>query len=83
MNLETFKKIFAQEFEKFQQERNQGEESFDDTIDETLPTPTFEDDPIGYILYYYPTLKETLEILLTDNFLEYIIYHVYDLYFHY
>ena len=72
MNLETFKKIFAQEFEKFQQERNQGEESFDDTIDETLPTPTFEDDPIGYILYYYPTLKETLEILLTDNFLEYI-----------
>jgi hypothetical protein len=72
MNLETFKKIFAQEFEKFQQERNSGEESFDDTIDEVLPTPTFEDDPIGYILYYYPTLKETLETLLTDNFLEYI-----------
>jgi hypothetical protein len=72
MNLETFKNIFAQEFEKFQQERNQGENSFDDVVDETLPTPTFEDDPIGYILYYYPTLKETLTTLLTDDFLEYI-----------
>jgi hypothetical protein len=48
MNLETFKKIFAQEFEKFQQERNQGEESFDDTIDETLPTP-MGCSPIHYV----------------------------------
>lgn len=72
MNLETFKKIFAQEFEKFQQKRNEEQPSLDDTMDEVLPPPSFEEDPIGYILYNYSTLKETLETLLTENFLDYI-----------
>jgi hypothetical protein len=76
MNLETFKKIFTQEFDKFQQERNQDKDSlekFADDIpyDEQL-VPTFESDPIGFILYSYPTLKETLETLLTKDFLDYI-----------
>ena len=76
MNLETFKKIFAQEFDKFQQERNQDKDSLEKFADE-IPhneqnVPTFEEDPIGYILYSYPTLKDTLETLLTKDFLDYI-----------
>ena len=76
MNLETFKKIFAQEFDKFQQERNQDKDSLEKFADEVPHdeqlVPTFEEDPIGFILYSYPTLKETLETLLTKDFLDYI-----------
>jgi hypothetical protein len=76
MNLETFKKIFAQEFDKFQQERNQDKDSLekfaDDVPHDEQLVPTFEEDPIGFILYSYPTLKETLETLLTKDFLDYI-----------
>jgi hypothetical protein len=72
MNLEIFKKIFAQEFDKFQQERNQDKESLekfaDDVPHDEQLVPTFEEDPIGFILYSYPTLKETLEVLLNKDF---------------
>jgi len=35
-------------------------------------SPTFEEDPLGYILFKYPTLTKTLIDLLTEDFKDYI-----------
>jgi len=35
-------------------------------------SPTFEDDPLEYILFKYPTLTKTLEDLLSKDFRDYI-----------
>ena len=36
-------------------------------------SPTFEEDPLGFILFKYPTLTKTLIDLLTKDFKDYII----------
>jgi hypothetical protein len=73
MNVETFTKIFQEEWSKY---KTQAEtdvsalEKFNNVDPDSIPT--FEEDPIGYILYSYPTLKESLEQLLTKDFLDYV-----------
>ena len=73
MDVKTFSKIFAEEWSKY---KTQAEtdmstlEKFNSADPDSIPT--FEEDPIKYILYSYPTLKESLEQLLTKDFLDYI-----------
>lgn len=38
-----------------------------------IPTPTFEEDPINFILKSYPSLEETLVMLLSSVYKDYII----------
>lgn len=74
MDIKTFTKIFQEEWAKY---KTQAEtdistlEKFSEINPENIPT--FEEDPIKYILYSYPTLKDSLELLLTENFLDYIV----------
>ena len=73
MNIKTFQKIFDEEYQKFRTQKETDKafiEKFNTETDK--PVPTFEEDPIGYILYSYPTLKEYLEKLLTKDFLDYV-----------
>ena len=70
MNIETFKSIFDEEYKKFLAQKEQ-ETIIVDPV-EDIKVPTFEEDPIGYILYTYPSLTESLVALLTDNFKDYI-----------
>ena len=73
MNVETFSKIFAEEWSKYKTQAEKDIstlEKFNDVDPDSVPT--FEEDPIKYILYSYPTLKESLEQLLTKDFLDYI-----------
>jgi hypothetical protein len=73
MNVETFSKIFAEEWSKYKTQAEKDIstlEKFNNVDPDSVPT--FEEDPIKYILYSYPTLKESLEQLLTKDFLDYI-----------
>jgi hypothetical protein len=70
MNIETFKSIFDEEYKKFLAQKEQETVIVDPVED--IKVPTFEEDPIGYILYAYPSLTESLVTLLTDNFKDYI-----------
>lgn len=73
MNIKTFQKIFDEEWQKFRTQKEKDTAFIEKFNTETeKPVPTFEEDPIGYILYSYPTLKESLETLLTKDFLDYI-----------
>ena len=49
MNIETFKSIFDEEYKKFLAQKEQEVIIDDPTKD--VKVPTFEEDPIGYILY--------------------------------
>jgi len=73
MNIATFKKIFDEEWQKFRTHKEKDTAFIEKFNTETeKPVPTFEEDPIGYILYSYPTLKDSLETLLTKDFLDYV-----------
>lgn len=73
MDIKTFQKIFDEEWQKFRTQKEKDASFIEKFNTETeKPIPTFEEDPIGYILYSYPTLKESLEMLLTKDFLDYI-----------
>lgn len=72
MNISTFKKIFDEEWQKFRTSKETDKAYIEKFNKDTEKVPTFEEDPIGYILYSYPTLKESLQTLLTNNFLDYI-----------
>jgi hypothetical protein len=73
MNVETFSKIFAEEWSKYKTQAEKDISTLEkfNKVDSNS-VPTFEEDPIKYILYSYPTLKESLEQLLTKDFLDYI-----------
>lgn len=73
MDIKTFTKIFQEEWAKYktQSEKDISTlEKFSEVDPEYIPT--FEEDPIKYILYSYPTLKDSLVQLLTKDFLDYI-----------
>ena len=73
MNINTFQKIFEEEWQKFRTQKEKDIAFIEKSNTETeKPVPTFEEDPIGYILYSYPTLKDSLETLLTKDFLDYV-----------
>jgi hypothetical protein len=73
MDIKTFTKVFQEEWSKYktQSEKDISTlEKFSEVDPEYIPT--FEEDPIKYILYSYPTLKDSLVQLLTKDFLDYI-----------
>ena len=73
MNINTFTKIFQEEWAKYKTQMETSMESLERIRkDKPESIPTFEEDPIQYILYSYPTLKDSLEQLLTKDFLDYI-----------
>ena len=72
MNIKTFQKIFDEEYQKFRTSKETDKAYIEKFNKDTKKVPTFEEDPIGYILYSYPTLKESLQTLLSNNFLDYI-----------
>jgi hypothetical protein len=73
MNIKAFQKIFEEEWQKFRTQKEKDTAFIEKSNTETeKPVPTFEEDPIGYILYSYPTLKDSLETLLTKDFLDYV-----------
>jgi len=72
MNINTFQKIFDEEWQKFRTSKETDKAYIEKFNKDTEKIPTFEEDPIGYILYSYPTLKESLQTLLTNNFLDYV-----------
>lgn len=72
MNINTFQKIFDEEWQKFRTSKETDKAYIEKFNKDTEKVPTFEEDPIGYILYSYPTLKESLQTLLTNNFLDYV-----------
>jgi len=72
MNINTFQKIFDEECQKFRTSKETDKANIEKFNKDTEKVPTFEEDPIGYILYSYPTLKESLQTLLTNNFLDYV-----------
>ena len=72
MNIKTFQKIFDEEYQKFRTSKETDKAYIEKFNKDTKKIPTFEEDPIGYILYSYPTLKESLQTLLSNNFLDYI-----------
>jgi len=73
MNINTFTKVFQEEWAKYKTQMETSMESLEKIRkDKPESIPTFEEDPIQYILYSYPTLKDSLEQLLTKDFLDYI-----------
>jgi hypothetical protein len=73
MNINTFTKVFQEEWAKYKTQMETSMESLEKIRkDKPESIPTFEEDPIKYILYSYPTLKDSLEQLLTKDFLDYI-----------
>jgi len=72
MNIKTFQKIFDEEWQKFRTSKETDKSFIEKFSQDTEKVPTFEEDPIGYILYSYPTLKESLQQLLSNNFLDYV-----------
>ena len=72
MNIKTFQKIFDEEWQKFRTTKETDKAYIEKFNKDTEKVPTFEEDPIGYILYTYPTLKESLQTLLSNDFLDYI-----------
>jgi hypothetical protein len=72
MNIKTFQKIFEEEWQKFRTTKETDKAYIEKFNKDTEKVPTFEEDPIGYILYTYPTLKESLQTLLGNDFLDYI-----------
>jgi hypothetical protein len=74
MNISTFTRIFQEEWNKYKTTMETSMEALEKIRkDKPKSIPTFEEDPIQYILYSYPTLKESLEQLLTKDFLDYVI----------
>ena len=74
MNINTFTKIFQEEWAKYKTQMETSMESLEKIRkDKPESIPSFEEDPIQYILYSYPTLKDSLDQLLTKDFLDYIV----------
>ena len=73
MDVKTFSKIFAEEWSKYKTQAETDISTLEkfNSVD-PASIPTFEEDPIKYILYSYPTLDESLKQLLTKDFLDYI-----------
>jgi hypothetical protein len=73
MNINTFTKVFQEEWAKYKTQMETSMESLERIRkDKPESIPSFEEDPIQYILYSYPTLKDSLDQLLTKDFLDYI-----------
>lgn len=71
MDIKTFQKVFNEEWKKYKTSLETESENLEKLQNNVTP-PTFEEDPIEFILYSYPTLKDTLEEILSKNFLDYI-----------
>lgn len=71
MNIKTFNKIFQEEWKKYKTSLETESENLE-KLQRNVTPPTFEEDPIDFILYSYPTLKDSLEEILSKNFLDYI-----------
>ena len=70
MNINMFTRIFQEEWAKYKTQNETSMEALEKLRkDKPESIPTFEEDPIQYILYSYPTLKDSLEQLLTKDFL--------------
>ena len=75
---ELLDRLFEEEFAKLK-EADEDVVTSEEEVEVEEPTPvedpkspTFEDDPLEYILFKYPTLTKTLEDLLSKNFRDYI-----------
>jgi hypothetical protein len=75
---ELLDRLFEEEFAKLK-EADEDVVTSEEEIEVEEPTPvedpkspTFEDDPLEYILFKYPTLTKTLEDLLSKDFRDYI-----------
>jgi len=75
---ELLDRLFEEEFAKLK-EADEDVVTSEEEVEVEEPTPvedpkspTFEDDPLEYILYKYPTLTKTLEDLLSKDFRDYI-----------
>ena len=75
---ELLDRLFEEEFAKLK-EADEDVVTSEEEVEVKEPTPvedpkspTFEDDPLEYILFKYPTLTKTLEDLLSKNFRDYI-----------
>jgi hypothetical protein len=71
MNIKTFSKVFSEEWKKYKTSLETESENLE-KLQRNVTPPTFEEDPIDFILYSYPTLKDSLEEILSKNFLDYI-----------
>ena len=75
---ELLDRLFEEEFAKLKEADEDVVTSEEEVeIEEPTPvedpkSPTFEDDPLEYILFKYPTLTKTLEDLLSKDFRDYI-----------
>ena len=75
---ELLDRLFEEEFAKLK-EADEDVVTSEEEVEVEEPTPiedpkspTFEDDPLEYILFKYPTLTKTLEDLLSKDFRDYI-----------
>ena len=75
---ELLDRLFEEEFAKLK-EADEDVVTSEEEVEVEEPTPvedpkspTFEDDPLEYILFKYPTLTKTLEDLLSKDFKDYI-----------
>ena len=75
---ELLDRLFKEELAKLKEADEEVVSTEEETdIEPTTPvedpkSPTFEDDPLEYILFKYPTLTKTLEDLLSKDFRDYI-----------